>query len=180
MFKLLSLLNLFIIDHFNPPVFFSVTHKGSLHMQLDSVSFPPQRSHHNELPVPPLLVMSPAAQSRHKHVTIMLTTLLYPTVHLAMRVNERARHWSKWERELCVWPVCVCVREKVVEGVIGGHQASLPPLPKQGCCVIVPGFPVTGLMRTCYCIMFFALIHCNHWFIQCMRPYNIKHWQYTK
>lgn len=58
--------------------------------------------------------------------------------------------------------VCVCVREKVVEGVIGGHQASLPPLPKQGCCVIVPGFPVTGLMRTCYCIMFFALIHCNH------------------
>ncbi|KAF3839856.1 hypothetical protein F7725_018573 [Dissostichus mawsoni] len=62
-----------------------VTRKGSLHMELDSVSFPPQRSHRNELPVPPLLVMSPAAHSRHKHVTIMLTTLLYPRVHLAMR-----------------------------------------------------------------------------------------------
>lgn len=95
MFKLLSVLNVFIMDHFNLPVLFSVTRKGSLHMELDSVSFPPQRSHHNELPVPPLLVMSPAAQSRHKHVTIMLSTLLYPTVHLAMRVDGRARHWWK-------------------------------------------------------------------------------------
>lgn len=38
------------------------------------VSFPPQRSHCNELPVPPLLVIIPAARSLHKRVTIMLTT----------------------------------------------------------------------------------------------------------
>lgn len=69
--------------------------------------------------------MFPAAQSHHKHVTIMLTTLLYPTVHLAMRVESQT--WV--EMRGCV---CVCVRELVMEGVRREQQASLPLLPQEG------------------------------------------------
>jgi len=123
-YKLLSVLNVFLMDHFNLPRVFSVTCNGSLHMELDSVSFPPQRSHCNELPVPPLLVMFPAAQSHHKHVTIMLATRLYPTAHLAVRaesqtlveMREGAVHLLCMLRAC----VCVCVRELIVEGVMRG------------------------------------------------------------
>lgn len=86
--EVLSELNTSIMDYFNPAIFFSKPQRQLVHMEIDSVSFPPSRSHCNELPVPPLLVMFPAAQSHHKHVTIMLTTLLYPAVHLAMRVES--------------------------------------------------------------------------------------------
>ncbi len=134
-------------------------------MELDSISFPPQRSHHNELPVPPLLVMSPAAQSRHKHVTIMLTTLLYPTVHLAMRVHGRARHWWKWERELCVWGACVgvCVWGRGSwRALLEGSRRHFPRCLRKVCCMIVSGFPVAGRHRGPNENMLLHHVFCTH------------------
>lgn len=167
--------------------FFSVTHKGSLHMELYSVSFPPQRSHHNELPVPPLLVMSPAAQSRHKHVTIMLSTLLRPTAHLAMGVTERSRHQSTWERELCIWCVRVYVHVHVcvlsgVEGVIRGHQASLPLLPKEGLLcdrslVSCFGTNENVLLHHVFWVVFYFLFHILQPLIQSVCMPNKRHKQ---
>lgn len=68
----LSLLPSFLLFSSNP------TTKAACARSFDSVSFPPRRSHGNELPVPPLLLMSPAAHSHHKHVTIMLSAALHP------------------------------------------------------------------------------------------------------
>lgn len=88
-------------------------------MEPFSVSFPPQRSRCNELPVPPLLVIIPAAPSHHKHVTIILTTRPYPMVHLGWEggrpdagenEGERGAPWVWWA---CL---CVCVRGSLLWG----------------------------------------------------------------
>lgn len=120
-YKSLSVFNVFIMDH-SYLMFFSPTNvqKSSVHMEPFSVSFPPQRSRCNELPVPPLLAIIPAAPSHHKHVTIMLATRPYPMVHLGCEggrpdagENEAGRGGTVG---LVCTLVCLCERKLVMRG----------------------------------------------------------------
>lgn len=127
-------------------------------MELDSVSFPTQRSCRNELPVPPLLLMSPAAHSRHKHVTIMLS-------HSALSCSAFGRKGGWLSQTLLVMREReLSVRERVMEGVRRKDgRRHFPSLPQEGwLCdhlLVSSRGPSEGtLMRTCEGIMFSVLM----------------------